>query len=259
MQTRFLRKTGALALLASVCVMLMLAPAALAAKKEFTVYVAASMTKPAKALADKFNAEHDDMEIVLNIGSSGELLTKMEMAKLGDFFVPASDSFLQQALEKDLITESEPFIQQWPVFCVSKSGAEQIKTFDDLAKPGLKIAVGNPKTTALGQTWAMIETKLPAEQAKAIRANMTVEAAQANQVVQYINTDVISAGLSFDSIAKANGFTYVEIPADVNQPDTAHLAVLKFSQHTPEDIAKVRQYIMENIDIFEKAGYSHTK
>ena len=238
---------------------LALAPCALAAKKEFTIYLAASMTKPAKALADKFNAEHDDMEIVLNIGSSGELLTKMDMAKLGDFFIPASDSFLQQAAEKDMIAASEPFVQQWPVFCVSKSGAEQIKSFADLAKPGLKIAVGNPKTTALGQTWAVIETRLPAEQAAAIRANMTVEAAQANQVVQYINTDVIDAGLSFDSIAKANGFTYVEIPADVNQPETSYLAVLKFSKHTPEDLAKIQQYIIENLDIFEKAGYSRAK
>lgn len=259
MQTRILRKTCALTLLASICVMLMLAPAALAAKKEFIVYLAASMTKPAKALAEKFNAEHDDMELVLNIGSSGELLSKMEMSKIGDLFIPASDSFLQQAQEKDLIAESRAFLQQWPVFCVSKSGAEQIKNFDDLAKPGLKIAVGSPKTTALGQTWAIIETRLPADQASAIRANMTVEAAQANQIVQYINTDVVSAGLLFDSIAKANGFNYVTIPAAVNQPDTAHLSVLKFTKHTSEDLAKIQQYFMDNIDIFEKTGYSRAK
>lgn len=233
-----------------------LAPCALAAKKEFIVYLAASMTKPAKTMADKFNAEHDDMEILLNIGSSGELLSKMETARMGDFFIPASDSFLQQAMEKDMIAETRPFLRQWPVFCVSKSGAEQIKNFDDLAKPGLKIAVGNPKTTALGQNWAIIETKLPAEQAKAIRDNMTVEAAQANQIVQYINTDVVSAGLLFDSIAQANGFTYVEIPAEINVPETSHLAVLNFTKNTPEDLAKVQQYIMDNIDIFEKAGYS---
>lgn len=259
MQIRLLRKTCALALLASVCIMFMLAPAALAAKKEFIVYLAAGMTKPGKALADKFNAEHDDMELVLNIGSSGELLNKIELAKMGDFFILVSDNFLQQAKDKDLITESKPFVQQWPVFCVSKSGAEQIKSFEDLAKPGLKIAVGNPKTTALGQAWAVIETKLPADQAAAIRANMTVEVAQANQVVQYINTDVISAGLSFNTIAKANGFTYVTIPAEVNQPDTSYLTVLKSSQHTPEDIAKIQQYIMDNIDIFEKIGYSRVQ
>lgn len=259
MRNRLLRKTCVLTLLASVCIMFMLAPAVLAAKKEFIVYLAASMTKPAKALAEKFNAEHDDMEMVLNIGSSGELLSKMEVSKMGDFFIPASDSFLQQAMEKDLIAESSPFLQQWPVFCLSKSGAEQIKNFDDLAKPGLKIAVGSPKTTALGQTWAIIETRLPADQAAAIRANMTVEAAQANQIVQYINTDVISAGLLFDSIAQANGFDYVTIPTEVNQPDTAHLAVLKFSKHTPEDIAKIQQYMLDNIDIFEKTGYSRAK
>lgn len=230
--------------------------ATMAAKKEFTVYLAASMTKPAKALAEKFNAEHDDMEILLNIGSSGELLSKMETAKMGDIFIPASDSFLQQARDKDMVAESVPFIRQWPVFCLSKSGAEKIKSFDDLAKPGLKIAVGNPKTTALGQTWAVIETRLPATQAEAIRANMTVEAAQANQVVQYINTDVIDAGLSFNSIAKANGFTYVEIPATANLPETSYIATLKFSKHTPEDLALVRQYFMDNIVIFEQAGYS---
>lgn len=246
-------------LIIMVFVLTALTPCALAAKKEFVVYLAASMTKPAKVMADKFNAEHDDMEIVLNIGSSGELLSKMEMAQLGDFFIPASDSFLQQALEKDMITETRPFLRQWPVFCISKSGAEQIKNFDDLAKPGLKIAVGNPKTTALGQNWTIIETKLPAEQAQAIRANMTIEAAQANQIVQYINTDVVSAGLLFDSIAQANGFEYVEIPAAINVPETSHITVLKFTKNTPEDLATVQQYIMENLDIFEKAGYSRAE
>lgn len=232
------------------------APMALATKKEFTVYLAASMTKPAKALAEKFNAEHDDMEIMLNIGSSGELMSKMETAKIGDIFIPASNKFLQQAQDKGWVAETTPFLQQWPVFCLSKSGAEKIKTFDDLTKPGLKIAVGNIKTTALGQSWAQIANKLPKEQAEAINANMTVEAAQANQVVQYINTDVIDAGLSFDSIAKANGFTYVEIPAAANEAETSHITTLKFSQHTLEDLELVKQYILDNIEIFEKAGYS---
>ena len=246
---------------ACLCIILFLAvfvaaPCALAAKKEFTVYLAASMTKPAKALAEKFNAEHEDMEILLNIGSSGELISKMEVAKIGDIFIPASDGFLKQVQDKGFAVSAKPFLQQWPVFCLSKSGEELIKSFDDLAKPGLIIALGNPKTTALGQNWAVIETKLPPEQAKAIRANMTIEAAQANQIVQYIKTDVVNAGLLFDSIAQANNFSYVSIPAEINVPETSYLVTLSFSRHSAKDLELVRQYILDNIAIFEKEGYS---
>lgn len=232
------------------------ATTALAAKKEFIVYLAASMTKPAKTVVEKFNAAHNNMEILLNIGSAGELMSKIETAQIGDIFITPSDSFLQQAQTKGWITASTPFLKQWPVFVLSQSGAKKIKTFDDLAKPNLKIAVGNVKTTALGQAWAQIATKLPPAQAAAINANITVEAAQANQVIQYINTNVIDAGLSFDSIAKANGFAYVAIPAAVNVAETSHIAFLKFSKHTPEDLAFIRQYILDNIEIFEKDGYS---
>lgn len=239
--------------------MLAAAPMALAAKKEFTVYLAASMTKPAKILAEKFNAEHPDIAILLNIGSSGELISKIEVAQIGDIFIPASDNFLQQVQNKGFAASHTPFLQQWPVFCLSKSGAENIKSFEDLAKPGLIIAVGNPKTTALGQNWAVIETKLPKKQAEAIRANMTIEAAQANQIVQYLKTNVVNAGLLFDSIAKANNFSYVTIPAEVNVPETSYLVTLSFSKHTPEDLALVQKYILDNIGIFEANGYSRAK
>lgn len=237
--------------------LLLLAPCtANAAKTEVHVFLAASMTKPAKVLADKFNADNPEMEMLLNIGSSGELLSKIAVSGMGDIFIPASDAFLAQAEEKQVVASSRPFLKQWPVFCLSKSGVATIKTFDDLAKPGLKIVLGNPKTTALGQTWAEIEKLLPIDQAAAIRANMTLEAAQANQIAQYINTDVVDAGLLFDSIAKANNFTYVEIPAEVNIPETSHIAILTTSKLNKAQQDAVANYILNNIQIFINAGYS---
>lgn len=246
-------------MIAAVFCVLAFAPAAFAAKKEVVWYVAASMTKPAQVMVDKFNAENQDMEIVLNVGGSGELLSKITASKVGDFYTPASTSFLDKSKEAGLVAKETPLLMQSPVFGLSKSGVDKIKSYADVAKPGLKVALGNPETMASGKTWLEIEKKLPEDIAKGIRANTQVEALNINQVQNYIQTDVVDTGLIFDSMAKNNQIPYVEIPAEYNVPETSHLVQLNTSKNTQADLDKVQKFIFDNFSIFEDAGYAPAK
>ena len=243
-------------LIAAIFCVLAFAPAAFAAKKEIVWYVAASMTKPAQVMVDKFNAENKDMEIVLNVGGSGELLSKITASKVGDFYTPASTSFLKRCEDAGLITKATPLLQQVPVFGLSKSGVTKIKTFEDVAKPGLKVALGNPETMASGKTWVEIEKKMPADLVKGIRSNTQVEALNINQVQNYITSDVVDTGLIFDSMAKNGKIPYVEIPVEYNIPETSHLVQLNTSKNNQADLDKVQKYIFDNFSIFADAGYS---
>lgn len=243
-------------IIAAVFTVLAFAPAAFAAKKEVIWYVAASMTKPAQAMVDKFNAENQDMEIVLNVGGSGELLSKITASKVGDFYTPASTSFLVKAKDAGVVTKETPLLQQLPVFGLSKSGVNKIKTFTDAAKPGLKVALGNPETMASGKTWVEMEKKMPEDIVKGIRANTQVEALNINQVQNYITTDVVDVGLIFDSMAKNNKIPYVEIPMEYNIAETSHLVQLNTSKNSQEDLDKVQKFIYDNFSIFENAGYT---
>lgn len=251
-----MKRFARIILAAAIFCVLAFAPNAFAAKKEVVWYVAASMTKPAQVLVDKFNTENQDMEIVLNVGGSGELLSKITASKVGDFYTPASTSFLQRAKDAGVVASEKTLLQQLPVFGLSKTGVNKIKSFDDLTKSGLRIALGNPETMASGKTWIEMEKKMPEDIVKAIRSNTQVEALNINQIQNYITADVVDAGLLFDSMAKNNKIAYVDIPAEYNIAETSHLVQLNTSKNAQADLDKVQKFIFDNFNIFANAGYS---
>jgi len=68
--------------------------------KEIYWYAAASATKPAQEIVEKFNFTSKETKVVLITGGSGELLNKILLSKVGDIYSPASFEFLKLAEDK---------------------------------------------------------------------------------------------------------------------------------------------------------------
>ena len=71
-----------------------------------------------------------------------------------------------------------------PVVAVNRSSADKVKEFSDLAKPGLRVGLGDPKAMALGRT---AEDILKNSKLKdAILKNVVVRAATVKQLTLYV-------------------------------------------------------------------------
>ncbi len=223
-------------------------------EKELYWYLGASMSKPGKEIVQKFNHDNKSFKVLLITGGSGQLLSKIIASEKGDIYTPASTFFLEKAIKSGVAKSYRKFIEQVPVFGLASQLENKKLTFYDLISGKYKLAVGNPKTMALGQTFLEIKKKMGKKFAKQIKKNEFLYAVNITQIVNYILTGTVDAGLIFDSVAKANKIDYIEIPEKFNIPEYAYLAVLNSCSNVK--YAEIfEEYIYQHKDVFEKYGF----
>ena len=224
-----------------------------ASGRELYWYLASSMSRPGQEIVAAFNQRNQPFTVILLTGGSGQLLSKIKSASKGDLFTPASTSFINQVQNLGLLADHSPLIRQTPVFALSKEGAEKIKSWADLTKSGNKIGLGNPKTMALGRSYQQIKMKMGQELTEKLTANKVVEAINANQIINYLKADIIDAGLSFASTARANDLKYIDIPQEFNKPEIAPLIRLTIGNQ--QNCQAFVSFIKANLATFTKYGF----
>lgn len=229
------------------------------AKDTLYWYLAASMTKPGKEVVKIFNeSSSQEFEVSLIVGGSGQLLSRILSSHKGDLYTPASNHFLEKAIQKGIVKDHSILLYQTPVFGLSDKAKSKIKAFNDLGSEGVRIALGKPKTMALGAIYTDIEKKMDGVIKKSIRNNKVVDGINISQIVNYIKSDIVDAGILFDSTAKANGMAYIEIPERYNKKIKVSTAVLTYST-LDKEVDIFLKYLQGSGDIFRKHGFKFAK
>lgn len=217
-------------------------------------YLGAAMTNPGKAITRKYNKLHNN-KVILITGGSGQILNKMVLSEKGDVYSPTNGKYYKKAKEQGTVIKGEKLIVQTPVFGISKKAENNITVFKHLANPGVRLALGNPKTMALGKTYKIIKQRLPETIAEGIMNNKTVEAANISQIVNYVKISTVDAGIMFDSVARLNNLKYVEIPEKYNVKVTAFISLSKYTKN--RDLAEsFIEFVRKNRSIFAEYGYN---
>ncbi len=88
----------------------------------------------------------------MQYGGSNTLLSQLEVSRVGDLFLAADDSYIQLARDKGLIAEVIPLASMQPVMVIRQGAGKAFTSLDDLLRPGVRIACGNPDAAAIGRT-----------------------------------------------------------------------------------------------------------
>ena len=217
-------------------------------------YLAASMTKPGQEITQLFNSSKAPFSVILITGGSGQLLSKIRAAGKGDLYTPAGLHYVKKTEKLGLLKNYSRLINQIPVFALSINGQKKIHSWNELTTPGIRIGLGNPATMALGRSYLKIQNKMGRELATAFEQNMVVETMNVSQIINYLKTDIIDAGITFDSTARANQLHYIKIPPIYNHVETAPLITLN-SETNSDNTRRFIQFIHNNLDIFIKHGF----
>lgn len=217
-------------------------------------YLAASMTKPGKELVTSFNSEKHPFKVVLISGGSGLLLAKISSSRKGDLYTPAAMTYAQHLEKIGLVASVTPLLIQTPVFALSTTGKDKVNSWEDLMTPGVRIGLGNPKTMALGKSYEKIKKKMSPDLHTKIAANKVVDGLNVSQIVNYLKTNIIDAGISFDSTARANKLDYIVIPKTYNHQEIAPLIRLKSETNRTNSDLFIK-FIAANMAIFKKHGF----
>lgn len=165
------------------------------------MYCAAGMKGPIEQIAKAYQAEFG-VEVQLQYGGSGTLLSTMQVARSGDLYLAADTSYIELAKEKGLLDETLPLAWQHPVIAVRSGNPKHILTVKDLTRDDVKIALANPEAASIGkQVKKLLEKSGDWDAVKAAVEARGVFKPTVNEVANDVALQTVDAGVVWNSTA----------------------------------------------------------
>lgn len=122
-----------------------------AAEKRITAFCGAA-SKPAMEETANVFEQKTGIKVDLNFGGSGTMLSQMKIARRGDVYIPGSPDYMLIAEKQGIIDAKTAKIIAYlvPAINVQPGNQKNIRTLSDLARPGIKIGIGNPEAVCVG-------------------------------------------------------------------------------------------------------------
>lgn len=227
-------------------------------KTDINVFAAASMQETLTKLADEYMSEHTDVNIQLNLDSSGTLKTQIEQGADCDIFISAAQKQMNELSEEKYVKDSTrvDLLENKVVLVVPKGNPKDIQSFEDIADKANLIALGN-EDVPVGQYSAEILTNLNildeleqnskityGSNVKEVTTQVAEGAADCGIVYE---TDAFSAGLKYVDTADADLCKQAIYPAAVMNSSKNEQAAQDFLKYLESEHAG---------EVFESVGFA---
>ena len=120
-----------------------------AGQAKLTILCGGSFRPPVEKLAKEFE-EKTGVKVELSFGQSEDLLPQIKIGKEGDLFV-SHDPYMDYTKKAGALLDAVQVGYVAPVLVVRKGNPANVHSIEDLAKPGVKVALPDPKYSTCGQ------------------------------------------------------------------------------------------------------------
>jgi len=203
------------------------------------IYCGAGLRPAVEEAADAFTAK-TGIRVERDYGGSGMLISRLRLAKRGDLFMPGDVWYVELA-EKEGLVESKSMVCYFvPVILVQKGNPKNIRTLADLARPGVRLGLGDPKACQIGRLCETLFAKNNVE-AAALHTNRVYTSVTVNELGLQIKAGALDATVVWDAVASLYPDTgeVVPIPMEQNIISRVAIGLLKCS----EDRARAQQFV----------------
>lgn len=174
------------------------------------LYCAASNRAVMESIHEAYENEYG-VRIDIQYGPSQTLLSSIEISHIGDLYLPADDSYLEMAKQKDLIAETIPIAKMKAVVAVAKGNPKSIHSYADLVRDDVRLVLANPDTAAIGNVTRNVLTD--ADLWKDVADAATAYRATVNEVAGDIAIGAADAGIVYDAVLHTyDDVEFVELP-----------------------------------------------
>jgi len=221
-----------------------------------------SAVKPAiEEIAVKFK-EDTGIAVNLHIGSSGVMLSELKLARRGDIYIPGSNDFLSKA-ERDGVVEKGKFkiiTYLIPSIVVPALNPQKVESLEDLARPGIKVLIGNPESVCLG-VYAL-EIMKENELYEKVKPNIITYAESCEKVASVVAMGNIDAAIGWSVFEKWNPEKIKSIPLkpeDIKRLAFVPAALTTFTEKKNSALKFINFLSNDkSLNILRKMGYSPT-
>lgn len=190
-------------------------------------------SKPVIEEAAQAFARKTGIKVYLNFGGSGTVLSQMELSRSGDVYIPGSPDYLAIAEQRGVVDPKSTKIISYlvPAILVQRGNPRNIQILADLAKPGIKVGIGNPESVCVGLY--AIEILARNNLLEAVGKNIVTYAESCEKTASLVALKSVDAILGWDVFSRWN-------------PDAIDIVYL-----TPEQIPRL-SYVPAALSVFSK-------
>ncbi|CCK79477.1 molybdate ABC transporter substrate-binding protein [Desulfobacula toluolica] len=195
---------------------------------DLVVFSGAGLIKPMEEMRKNFEKQNN-IQVDIHYGSSGEIFGMLAAGQPCDVLIPGAAKYTDDALKNGWVIKEtiHNLVLHVPVIAVPKGNPADIRGFEDLARPGIKVAIGDPKAPAIGKVAKKMLTK--AGLWEKVQPNIEVYAPTVNQLLIYVALKQVDAAVIWGDLtswAEGKGkLEVIPIEAKYNMIKTIPTAV----------------------------------
>jgi len=111
-----------------------------------------SASKPAVEEVAALFEKQTGVQVHLHFGGSGKMLAEIKLSHRGDIYFPGSSDYMEIAKREGLVLpETERrVVYLVPAINVPRDNPQNIRSLEDLAKPGVRVGIARPDAACVG-------------------------------------------------------------------------------------------------------------
>ncbi len=211
---------------------------------EVSLFCAASNQSVMEDIRRAYEAE-TGRKILIQYGASQTLLSQIEVSGTGDLFLPADDSYLTMAREKQLVNEMLQVASMRCVLVVRKGNPKHISELSDVFAEDVRFVQASPDAAAVGRLTKNVTTKLGIwdKLETATDAYRTTVTDVANDLV----VNAADAGIVYDAVVHAYpDLEIVEVPEFSDAVAQVSIGIVSSSKHPAAALHFARYIVAED-------------
>jgi molybdate transport system substrate-binding protein len=215
------------------------------------VSAASSMTEALTTCSQDFSGA----DVRLSFAGSDELAAQIRQGVKPDVYAAANTKLPEELNKEGLLSKPVEFATNELVIAVPKDS--EIKSVDDLARDGVKLAIGSESVPIGSYTREVLE-RLPKAEGDAILANVRSNEPDVKGIVGKLTQGAVDAGFVYVTDVNAAGdeLKAVKLPADL-EPDVTYAAGVVKGAKQPDQAREFVNGLTDGgcADALEQAGF----
>ena len=221
---------------------------------ELMILCGSSFVPPTEQLCSEFNVQ-TGIQIIHTIGGSEDLLPHVKAGIKGDIFI-THDPYLDYTRDANALEDDVQVGFVAPVLAVQKGNPKALERIEDLTRPGLKVALSNPKYSTCGEmVFALLEKKGIKD---AVMKNVENRLTKGHSNIgNFLKTQAVDAGIMWNGVAHTfrDSLEIVPTPYEYEQEIRVHIMGLSYTKQ-PEELRQFMEFVRKRGPaIFAEYGY----
>lgn len=243
-----------------------------AGQTEVVVFAAASLESALTQIAERYQAEHENVKFTFTFDSSGTLKTQIEQGAVCDLFLSAAQKQMNELDAQDTTGENTDgldfvysetridLLENQVVLAVPPENPGNINSFTDLATDDYLMCIGNEDVPVGAYSLEILEYLGYSLNQLEEQGRITY-ATNVSEVARQVQEGVVDAGMVYATDASTYGLTVVDAATpDMCQQVIYPAAVMKCGQEesyeTAQDFLTYLHTDPEAISVWKDVGFT---